>query len=165
MPKISNEDISKDYFEHYLLTVIMPDGTIIALERGIIEEASFHGQAFKQLIIEMRKVLQRPIMLKPLDGCYNNLNNFAEKNIIPISTYYIHQVPYSLSSDIQIIKFLKKLKKAQIKAMDRLLVIFESIGEVYFNEQGIGDAQEQKGLDNLREYISVKIEELQEMEK
>ena len=160
MPKISEEDINEEYFKKYLLTTITPDGTVIAIEKG--DHDGFHGDAFSKLIKEMEKVLETKLMIKPKDGLYNNLNEFVKNKMIPISTLYIEQTPYSLSSDVQVIKFPKNTKNAQFKSMKNLLETFKKIGCIYFNEEGKEDSEEQKGLDKLEEYIELKLKELGE---
>ena len=163
MPKIKDEDINSKYFEKYLLTTITPDGTIISIEKG--EKDGFHGDAFAKLIKEMEKVLDTKMMLKAKDGMINNLNEFVKSNLIPISTLYIEQSPYSLSSDVQLIKFPKKIEIVQLESMKKLLDTFEQIGCVYFNEQGKDDFEEKKGLEELRKYISSKMKEIERFDE
>ena len=163
MPKILEEDINEKYFEKYLLTTITPDGTIIAIEKG--ENGFFHGVAFSRLIKEMESVLKTKLTIKPQEGLYKNLDEFVKNKMIPISTYYIEQVPYYISSDMQVIKFPKDLKVAQLKSMKMLLEVFNKIGCVYFNEEGKKDSEEKNGLDELKKYINSKIEEIENSEE
>lgn len=161
MPKILEEDIDKNYCEKYLLTAIMPDGSIIATKKG--NNHGFHKDAFSKLITEMEKVLERKMMLEPKEGLYDNLEEFINKNIIPISTLYIEQTPYKLSNDVQVLKFPRNMKESQISSMNKLSVIFEDIGCVYFNEQGKDDSEEHKGVDELKEYLENKMREIEEI--
>ena len=85
--------------------------------------------------------------------------------MIPISTYYIEQFPYYLSSDMQVIKFPKDIKNAQLRSMKMLLETFNKVGWVYFNEEGKKDSEEKNGLEELKKYINSKIKELENSEE
>ena len=161
MPKILEKDINENYFEKYLLTAVMPDGSIIATKKG--NKDGFHKDAFKKLIIELENVLERKVMLEAKEGLNDNLEEFINKNIIPISTLYIEQYPYKLSNDVQVLKFPKNMKESQINSMRKLSTIFEKIGCVYFNEQGKDDSEEHKGVNELKDYLDNKIKEIKEI--
>lgn len=163
MPKISEKDINEDYFEKYLLTTITPDGTVIAIEKG--KNEFFHGAAFCRLIKEMESVLKTKLTIKPQEDLYKNLNEFVKNKMIPISTYYIEQRPYYISSDMQVIKFPKDIKNAQLRSMKMLIEIFNKVGCVYFNEEGKKDSEEKNGLEELKKYINSKIKEIENSEE
>ena len=163
MPKITEKDISEEYFEKYLLTTITPDGTVIAIEK--VEREFFHGAAFERLINEMENVLKTKLTIKPQEDLYKNLDEFVKNKMIPISTYYIEQFPYYLSSDMQVIKFPKDIKSAQLRSMKILLEIFNKVGCVYFNEEGKEDSEEKNGLEELKKYINSKIKEIENSEE
>ena len=161
MSKILEDNIDENYCKKYLLTAIMPDGSIIAIEKG--KKDGFHKEAFEDLIKEIENELKIKTTLEPKEGLYNNLQEFINNNIIPISTLYIQQQPYNLASDVQVLKFPKKMKIQQLSSMRKLLVIFKQIGCVYFNEQGKDDSEEHNGLEELEEYIDNRIKELEEV--
>ncbi len=163
MPKISEEDINEEYFKKYLLTTITPDGTVIAIEKGRHE--FFHATAFNRLISEMESVLKTKLPIKHQEDLYKNLDEFVKNKMIPISTYYIEQFPYYLSSDMQVIKFPKDIKSAQLRSMKMLLEIFNKVGCVYFNEEGKDDSEEKVGLDELKKYINAKTKEIENSEE
>ena len=159
MPKIVNEEIDSKYFEKYLLTAIMQDGTIISILKG--EKDGFHKEAFSKLITEIEQILERKMKISPQEGLYKNLEEFVNNHIIPISTLYIEQQPYKLSSDVQIIMFPKNVKEKQLKSMQKLMVTFDEIGCVYFNEEGNPASQEKVGLEKLKKYVENKINNIE----
>ena len=77
MPKIENEKIDKGYFKHQVITIILPNGQIYAVERS--KDLKSHFEGFKSLIDELKQIATIRI------------NN--EKHGNDFQIYYLKRVP------------------------------------------------------------------------
>ncbi len=151
MPIITKKDINNQYFIQYVITGIMPNGEIIAIKKD--KNENFHREAFKRFTKEIEKTYKITYQIKKEKECEEFLDLFSSKGIITISTYYIYQLPYKLSSDIQLIRFPQKFKDKQYKAFVDFINkgVFDQIGLVEYNKYG--DKECAQGLDNLIQYV------------
>ena len=165
MPRITDDQIDEEYFKKYLLTAIMPNGDIIAIERELNKNQDWvHQQAFKALVDEIKRIKGACFTLVSKDHVEENFDEFCKNGIIPISPYYISHSPYYIKSDMQMLMFPQNCRKCQLEKVRKMLISFEQVGMVYFNGYGNSSDKEQEGVDNLRKYIEEKIH-LIEMEE
>ena len=148
-------EIENDYFSKYVLTVIMPDGEIINVEKDINEER--HWEPYKRLN-EIVKILDN---IHPNEHCSRNLPNIYAKhglvNFFPFCVMEDEEL--SLIDEYVKIIFPFRPTEEQFKAVQLFYEALKNVGKVAFKdkptlETELCEDDFTKGLEKLKQFIS-----------